>query len=553
MNLKWEAIMVKNKAGVMKTLKIAIKNHIFLTLLTLVFVVAAVMSSLLPPLVLGNVVDTLTLGNTPELWMIFLYFVSLLLEGVCSSLQDSFLILYGQKMIRYLREEMSRKMSRLPASTLVEQKPGEVLARFSSDVDAVESLFSSGVISMVADFSKIISIFVIICIKNLGLALVLLIVIPLLTLFTRYIQKKTLVSQLENRKAIAKVSGQVPESIHNIRAIHLLGLEKYMENRYDKGIEESYKAVEKTNFFDSIYSPVVVIVNALVVGLVMILSASGNANVLALFGMSVGTSVTVISYITKIFSPIESLGMEIQTIQGAMAGVKRIDSFLKQDERSIPSGEDGDGGEIEINHVSFGYDEKEVLHDFSLEVKNGEQVTLIGKTGAGKSTIFRLLLGLYSPKEGEIKLGGKYVSEISDRERRKTIGCVEQHFSRIDGNILDQITLGDPSISEEMAIDAAKLVGIHDSIMALPEGYQNECNEHIFSQGEWQLLSIARAIVANPKILLLDEITANLDARTEERVLEAIKSASEGRTLLSISHRIYETLGTRSVEIKQNC
>lgn len=360
-----------------------------------------------------------------------------------------------------------------------------------------------------------------------------------------------LAAQLDNRRAVAAVSGQVPETLHNIRTIRALGLENYMERRYDRRIGESYAAVEKTNFYDAVYSPVVLMLNAAVVGLVMLLSASGKAEVLTLFGMSVGSSVAIVNYISRIFSPIESLGMEIQTIQSAMAGVKRIDAFLAQPERiRPPERESAARGEVALSHVTFGYGEKPVLRDFSMTVKEGEQVTLVGRTGAGKSTVFRLLLGLYRPESGTVTIGGIDVSEISDRRRRSCIGCVEQHFSRVPGTVLDQITLSDPDITEEMAHNAAKLAGIDETILSLPDGYSTLCTDGMFSQGEWQLLSIARAAAANPAVLLLDEITANLDAETEARVLAALRRASEGRTVLSISHRVYESMGGRTVEIR---
>lgn len=541
----------QKKAGVISALKAAVRSHRILTISTLLCVAASVAASLIPPLLLKNIIDRLT-GGMPLLFTaVLLYFCSLVLEGTLSSAQETLLVLFGQKMTHALRSEMSQKLIALPASTLVGQNPGEVAARFSGDVDAVEALFTSGIISMVADACRIISILAVIAVENMGLALVLLVILPLFAIFTRFVQKRMLAAQLENRRAVAAVSGQVPETLHNIRTIHALGLESYMEQRYDQRIGESYAAMEKTNFYDAIYSPVVFLLNAAVVGIVMLLSASGNADVLAMFGMSVGTSVAIINYISRIFSPIESLGMEIQTIQSAMAGVKRIDAFLNQPERAISQERKNTArGDVVLSHVTFGYGEKPVLSDFSMSVKEGEQVTLVGRTGAGKSTVFRLLLGLYQPEEGDITIGGVNVSAIPDHERRACIGCVEQRFSRVPGTVLDQITLSDPAITEEMAQNAAKLAGMDDTIRALPDGYNTICIDGMFSQGEWQLLSIARAAAANPAVLLLDEITANLDAETEARVLEALRRASEGRTVLSISHRIYENLGGRTVEIK---
>lgn len=541
----------KNDHGVFAAVRMAAASHRLLTVGTVLCVAASVAVSLLPPLLLARVIDRLTAGLPLSFLAVLLYFGSLALEGVLTSAQESLLVLFGQRMTHALRSEMSRKLSRLPAGTLAEQNPGEVAARFSGDVDTVEALFTSGIISMAADACRIISIMGVIAVKNTGLALILLLVLPLFAVFTRYVQKRMLAAQLDNRRAVAAVSGQVPETLHNIRTIRALGLEDYMERRYDRCIGDSYAAMERTNFYDAVYSPVVLLLNAAVVGIVMLLSASGNAQLLTLFGMSVGTSVAVINYISRIFAPIESLGMEIQTIQSAMAGVRRIDAFLDQPERTIPPARrEAARGDVEFAHVTFGYGERHVLKDFSMTVKQGEQVTLVGRTGAGKSTVFKLLLGLYQPEAGTVTIGGVKVGDITDRERRTCIGCVEQHFSRVPGTVLEQITLGDPQITGEMARAAAALAGIDAAIRALPEGYDTVCTEGIFSQGEWQLLSIARAAAADPAVLLLDEITANLDAETEARVLEALRRASAGRTVLSVSHRVYEDLGGRTIEIR---
>ena len=526
--------------------------HRLLSVGTLLCAAASVLASLLPPLLLARVIDGLTGGIPLTFAAALLYFGSLALEGVLASAQETLLEILGQKMTHALRAEMSRKLTRLPAATLSAQNPGELAARFSGDVDTVEALFTSGVISMAADACRILSILAVIAVKNAGLALILLPVLPLLAAFTRHVQRRTLAAQMENRRAVAAISAQVPEALHNIRTIRALGLEDYMSARYDRRIGESYAAVEKTNFYDAVYSPVVLTLNAAVVGVVMLLSASGDARVLTLFGMSVGTSVAVINYISRIFAPIESLGMEIQTIQSAMAGVKRINAFLAQPERAAQAAESAavPRGDVAVDHVTFGYGGRTVLSDLSFTVKAGEQATLVGRTGAGKSTVFKLLLGLYRPEKGTVTIGGVDVSQITDRQRRSCIGCVEQHFARVPGTVLDQITLGDPRITRDMARKAARLAGLDAAICAFPDGYDTRCTDGMFSQGEWQLLSIARAAAADPAVLLLDEITANLDAQTEARVLEALRRASAGRTVISISHRIYEQLGGRMIEIR---
>ena len=526
--------------------------HRLLSVGTLLCAAASVLASLLPPLLLARVIDGLTGGIPLTFAAALLYFGSLALEGVLTSAQETLLEILGQKMTHALRAAMSRKLARLPAATLSAQNPGELAARFSGDVDTVEALFTSGVISMAADACRILSILAVIAVKNAGLALILLPVLPLLAAFTRHVQRRTLAAQMENRRAVAAISAQVPEALHNIRTIRALGLEDYMSARYDRRIGESYAAVEKTNFYDAVYSPVVLTLNAAVAGIVMLLSASGDTRVLTLFGMSVGTSVAVINYISRIFAPIESLGMEIQTIQSAMAGVKRINAFLAQPERAAQAAESAavPRGDVAVDHVTFGYGGRTVLSDLSFTVKAGEQATLVGRTGAGKSTVFKLLLGLYRPEKGTVTIGGVDVSQITDRQRRSCIGCVEQHFARVPGTVLDQITLGDPRITRDMARKAARLARLDAAICAFPDGYDTRCTDGMFSQGEWQLLSIARAAAADPAVLLLDEITANLDAQTEARVLEALRRASAGRTVISISHRIYEQLGGRMIEIR---
>ncbi len=518
----------------------------------LLAVTGAIISALLPPWILGNIVDTITAGNNVSLAFVLLYFVFTVLTGLTESLRESLLTLFGQKITHALRSSLMDKYTNLTAGELTKQEPGTIVSRFVGDVDTVENLFTSGIISMFADACKIISILTVIWLKNRGLAIVLLVILPFLFWFTRTVQKNMLKAQIENRQAVGRASGYVPETLHNIRTIHNLGKERYMAKRYDECIADSYLAVEKTNFYDAIYSPVILILNAIVVAVVMLFSASGNAKVLTLFGMSAGTAVAVINYISQIFTPVESLGMEIQTIQSAIAGVHRINEFyaleeLPEREQSAETSADTDKETpfVELQDVTFGYedDSRKILNHLSFRVYPGEQVTLSGRTGAGKSTIFKLLLGLYQPGEGKVLIQGRDAFGIPENEKRSLYGYVEQTFHRVPGTVRDQITLYDDRFTEEDVREAAKVAGLDATIEQLEKGYDTPCTPVIFSQGQWQLLSIARAAVAKPKLLLLDEITANLDAQTEEEVLQALKRASEGRTVISISHRVNAETG----------
>lgn len=542
----------KNSHNVVSIILHTIIKRKWLSLGIIISVCGAVITALYPPLVLGKIVDTFTTGSQMPVYLVFLYMAFTVITGLMEATREGLLTVFGQKITHALRSGLMEHFVRLSTDSLNKQESGAVVSRFVGDVDTVENLFTSGIVSMFADACKIISILAVIWFRNKGLATVLMVLLPFLFWFTRHIQKNMLDAQLKNRRAVSRASGHVPETLHNIRTIHNLGKEKYMEKRYDEYISDSYKAMEKTNFYDAVYSPVILILNAVVVAVVMLFSASGNAKVLTLFGMSAGTAVAVINYISQIFSPVESLGMEIQTIQSAIAGVRRINEFFElpvldnneelQAEKTFDS--KNDTPYVQFNDVTFGYEaDHTVIADKTFVVNRGEQVTLSGRTGAGKSTIFKLLLGLYKPQKGSILINDMNSAAIPDNRKRKIFGYVEQSFHMVPGTIKDQITLYDKSISDEAVIKAAKLTGLHDTIMNFENGYDTQCTQEVFSQGQWQLLSIARATAANPELLLLDEITANLDANTERDVLTALKGVSENRTVISISHRVTARTG----------
>ena len=623
---------MKYKKSVSGMILLVMRKHLLLVMGIAGSVCGAILLSLVPPMILARIIDGLTTKRMAGFGWIMAYFGLLALTGLMESAREGLLIIFGQKMTHTLRSGLMEKLIHLKADDLSRQEPGSVVSRFVGDVDTVENLFTSGIVSMFADVCRIVSILVVIWFKNRGLSMILLILLPFLLVFTRYVQKNMLISQLQNRKAVSRASGHVPETLRNIRTIHCLSKESYMERKYDEYIGDSYRAIERTNFYDAVYSPVVLILNAIVVACVMLLSASGSPRVLTLFGMSAGTAVAVMNYISQIFTPVESLGMEIQTIQSAVAGIRRINEFLSIEElpereellereelpgteellerEELPSMEDLSGKEelpkreelpgreellereelsgkkelpkreelsgkeelpereelpkkeqipegnrfpekrkengeafVEFRNVTFGYDERKILKQLSFQVKQGERVTLMGRTGAGKSTILKLLLGLYEPQEGEVRIQGIAASNIPDGDKRRIFGYVEQSFHMVPGSVKDQITLFDPVITDQAVKNVASLTGLQDTIEALPDGYDTICTPELFSQGQWQLLSIARAAVASPRLLLLDEITANLDAETEKEVLQALKRVSGERTVISISHRTSAEMG----------
>lgn len=525
------------------------------SILTVLVIVLAVAAALFPPLVLERVVNDLTAGRGVALSLALSYLGLIALSGLLESGQNVMITIFGQKVTHGLRSALCAKLRRLPAAYFISHEAGKIASRFVNDVDTVDSLFTNGIVSMFADGCKVISILIVIFYKSKGLGFLMLLVTPLLFALTRLFQKRMLRAQLENRVAVSKVNNHVPETIRSIRMIHVLFREKYMEQRYDDYISESYRATDKSNLYDSVYSPIVIFVSSCVIAVMMVCASMGGG-IREFFGISVGTAVAVIAYVGQVFAPLESIGMEIQNIQSAVAGVKRIDEFLAEPEREMPEDSNtektSDAAPVVcFDHVRFGYDDdSDVLQNLSFTVSRGEAVTFVGRTGAGKSTVFRLLLGLYRPLKGRVLIEGLGASGIPDEKKRRLIGYVEQSFHLVEGTVAEQISLFDPAVARKQVENAAKLVGLHESILALPDGYDTPASEAAFSQGQFQLLSIARAIAASPEILLLDEITANLDSDTEQRVLDALGRAAEGRTVLSISHRLQEHVnGQRIIRI----
>lgn len=515
-------------------------------------IAASIAVSVAPPLILQYIVDSLAGGNfaaMPLLTAGVVYFAVNAGSGLVDALKETLITIFGQKITHGLRSAMCRRLSALPAPYFVSHESGAVTSLFVNDVDTLEDLFDSGVVSMIADVLTISSILVVVFHLSGGLGILLCIALPLLFLLTRYFQKRMLQAQRDNRAAIGRTNELIPETVHNIRTIHTCQQESHLRRRYGQTIGDSFAAMERSNFCDAIYSPIIITLSTLIICIMMALSVSSSF-LQDLFGMTVGTVVALIAYVRLIFSPIESIGMEIQNIQSAIAGISRLKEFFAEpvQEMGTADGLTTTAPPLVIDDAAFGYgSEEKVFRHLSLAVKKGETVTITGRTGSGKSTLFKLILGLYAPQEGSIRVFGCEPSRLAPSVRRQVFGYVEQQFHDVAGTISDQVSLKDPRIDQEAIEKALRLVGLWELCTALPRGLHTPFRQEYFSRGQLQLLSIARAVVMNPQILLLDEITANLDALTERQVLEALQAASQNRTVLSISHRLYEAQGGRLV------
>lgn len=551
--------MMKNNLTKNSMIKV-IKGNIGTSILLVFAICGVVVASLIPPQILKYIVDhNLVPKSSDKLLVLAVAYIGVLLFiGIFDFAKEAILTVLGQKITKEIRVEMMEKLERVNARFFSTNGSGIVVSRFTNDVDTINSLFTSGIIGMMVDCFKIIGIVISIWIFSAKLGMVILLLLPAIYAITRLFQKRMLKAQLENRILIGRVNNHISESLKNAQMIKSYSKEDYMEKNYTKYLLDNYKTVEKVNFYDSVFSPIIQLTRAVVIGFIVVLS-SKQLNYL---GISLGMIAASIELISSLFAPIENLGMELQNIQQAVSGIRRVDDFYSEPEDGfkknelktediIPIREDV---RLSFNDITFQYEEgTDVLQNINLNLKPNEKVTFVGRTGVGKSTLFKLIMGLLKPSKGSITINGVDVYEIPNSEKRKIFGYVGQGFHIIKGTVADQISLQDESITRKQIENALDFVGLTDYISALEKGIDTKViSDTLFSQGQKQLLAIARAIVTNPPILLLDEITANLDSITEEKIVSVLQKASDAHTILSISHRLSSMLASDIVVILEN-
>ncbi len=544
---------------VKSSIKQVVKDNVITVVFLILIVMGVVIISLLPPQLLRKIIDdNLVPRNSAGLLSLAVSYLGVLMFiGIFDFIKEGILTILGQKLTKEIRMEMMEKLERINAIYFSYNGSGTVVSRFTNDVDAISSLFTSGIVSMIVDSFKIMGILVSIWLFSVRLGIITLILLPIIFIIIRIFQKRMLQAQIKNRVLVGKVNNHISESLKNIQMIKSFSKESYMEENYKTYLIDNYKTMEKVNFYDSVFSPIIMIIRAIIIAMVVILSS----NELGYLGISLGMVAASIELISNLLGPIQDIGMELQSIQGAISGIHRVNEFFNEPDDEdkdieltartiIPNREDL---RISFNNLNFYYEEeRDVLQNINLEFQPQEKVTFVGRTGVGKSTLFKLILGLLKPTSGSITINGVDVYSIPNNEKRKIFGYVDQSFHSIKGTVGDQISLQDESITREQIEEAIDFVGLKDYVLSLENGYDTKMAHNLFSQGQKQLLAIARAIVTNPPILLLDEITANLDAITEENIISVLQKASDTRTILSISHRLFSMFSCDTVVILEN-
>ena len=536
-----------------------LKKNVGISILLLFSIGGVVIASLIPPQILKYIVDhNLVPHKSEHLLVAAVSYVGVLLFiGIFDFAKEAILTILGQKITKEIRIGMMEKMERMNARFFSNNSSGTVVSRFTNDVDAINSLFTGGIIGMMVDCLKIIGILFSIWMFSGKLGIVTLFLLPVIFGITRLFQKRMLKAQIENRILIGRVNNHISESLKNIQMIKSYSKESYMEENYKKQLIDNYKTVEKVNFYDSIYAPFIQLIRAVVIAFIVVLS-SKQLNIL---GISLGMIAASIELFSNLFSPVENLGMELQNIQQAVSGMKRVNDFFDELEddckKEITSNElipDREKVQLSFQDLTFSYEEdSEVIQNMSLDLRPNEKVTFVGRTGVGKTTLFKLIMGILKPTSGRITINGVDVNDIPNTEKRKIFGFVDQSFHLIKGTVAEQISLQDESISRAQIKKALDFVELAEYVGSLENGIDTlVTSEALFSQGQKQLLSIARAIVTNPPILLLDEITSNLDSITEEKIVSVLQKASEKHTILSISHRLSTIVASDRVVILEN-
>lgn len=537
-----------------------LKKNAGTTAVLVITVCGAVIISLIPPQLLKRIIDDNLVPKNGEglLELAVAYMAAIIFIGVFDFIKEAVLTVLGQKMTTGIRIEMMRKLERVSAGFFSINESGAVVSRLTNDVETIGYLFTGGIAGMTADCFKIIGIVLSIWIFSARLGVITIVLLPVIYGITRLFQKNMLKAQMKNRIIVGQVNNRITDSLRNAQMIKAFSKEEYMEGKYVSDLEENFNALERVNFQNSIFPPVIQMIRAVIIGMVVVLSSGRWNNP----GISLGMVAASIDLLSALFIPIEAIGMELQSIQQAVSGIRRVNEFFEEPEDSrknddlkvadiIPSREDIT---FSFHHVYFQYNkETVVLKNIDLDIRQQQKVTFVGRTGVGKTTLFKLVTGLLQPTAGSITINGIDVCAIPNTEKRRIFGYVDQNFYMVKGTVAEQISLGDISISRDQIENALDFVGLREYVDTLENGLDTQVvKESVFSQGQKQLLAIARAIVTDPPILLLDEMSANLDSITEEKMVSVLKKVGRGHTILNISHRLSSMIASDKIVVLEN-
>ena len=536
-----------------------LEQNIIFGLLVVATVLVAAIINVWPSLVLRTIVDESLPNNGLNIWRLaFTYLGITLLIGLVDLIREYCATVFGQRMLLNIRELMLDRLRFLPMSYYNNVPAGDTISRFTGDIEAIDSLFTAGLIRAIADLLKIMGFLVAIFTISIQLGFVAVCSLPVLYLVTNYFRRNMFDKQLEVRRKVGDINTNIHEIYSGMKIIKVYGMEQFFAERFEPILESHRLALNANSRYVAWFPCVTQTIRAVFIAGALTIGASNNLTSIAL-GLSLGTLAAVADLFIRLFRPIQAVAGEIQTIQRALAGVKRVEVFFNEEtqENSIQGLELTDRPEsvdVILEDVWFSYvNDVKVIKGGSMVIPAGSKAAIAGRTGSGKTTLMNLVAGLYEVEKGKVLVGGIDPFTLLPETRRRLMGIVPQTIHIFNSSVYDNVTLRDPSITREQVKQALDTVGLLNVVQNLPEGLDTFLGEgaHQLSFGQTQLLSLARAIVTDPPLLLLDELTSGLDSLTEKNVLAAIRGISGGRTILTISHRLSGIVDVETVHIME--
>ena len=512
-----------------------------------VLVLGGALFELLPPVLVRWIVDDhLAVGKGEGLLLLALLYLG------AAALSQGLAFSYGylaatvaQGILSRLRVRLFAHLQRLPAGYFDRTPLGDAISRCTADIDTLDTMFTSGVATLVANLFRLVTIAVAMVILSPLLSLAAVVVLPPLNIVTRFFQVRIRDAERANRRAVGEMNIHLQETLRGVEVIQAFKREASFVGRFRRVLQRLLQASNRATAYSSFYPPVTALMTYSTIAFLL---WAGTRDVLGAADITIGTLTAFALLLQRFFAPLTALGDEWQTVQGALSGAERVFEVLAQpvEPHAAPLVSEGKDG-IVCEDIAFGYAAgAPVLHGVTLHVARGEHVALVGRTGAGKTSIVHLLAGLYEPWRGTVRVAGQDPRALSDDARQRVLGIVPQASQLFSGTVLENLTVKDATVAESAVVEAARISGADVFIRSLPQGYRTTLRGSgggqgvQLSAGQEQLLTLTRALVSRPSVLLFDEATSLVDAATEAALREALRSTvlNRGTAILTVAHRL---------------